>query len=314
MINQTLALVFPGQGSQSVGMLSEIVAQYPNTQSIFAEASAVLGYDLWAMIATGTEAEINNTVHTQPALLAASFAIWQIVRGNTAIAPVILAGHSLGEYTALLCAGAISFQDAIKLVAARGQYMQDAVSYGTGAMGAIIGLPEETVAAVCKDALTSSEQVVSPANFNSLGQVVIAGHKESVERALLLAKERGAKLVTLIPVSVPSHCELMMPAAKRLAELLNTIDIKMPTIPVISNVDVSVYTSQDAIRKGLIRQLYNPVRWVETIQYFVNHGISQVIECGPGKILTGLNKRIDKNLQLMTTSDLVGLNAVLSHS
>jgi len=311
MTEKTLAIVFPGQGSQTVGMLADIAAQYPEVQQTFSEASSVLGYDLWQLSLHGPAQELDKTMHTQPALLAASYAVWRILQARVAIKPALLAGHSLGEYTALVCANTLDFTDAIKLVAARGQYMQDAVAPGVGAMAAIIGMDEAAVASICKQAVASTQEVLSPANFNSTGQIVVAGHKAAVDRAIMLAKEQGAKLAVAIPVSVPSHCELMRPAAERLAALLESIAIHTPNIPVINNVDVAQNTSAEAIRNGLVRQLYMPVRWVETVQKMVQTGITTILECGPGKVLTGLNKRIDKNLQLMTTSDLAGIEAFL---
>lgn len=312
MINQLQAIVFPGQGSQSIGMLTDIAAHYPLVQQTYGIASSVLGYDLWEMVSNGSETDLNNTVHTQPALLAGAYAIWKILREHSDQIPKFLAGHSLGEYTALVCAESITFADGIKLVAARGQYMQEAVAVGVGAMGAIIGLEDANVFDICKEIASLNNEIISPANLNSIGQVVIAGHKSSVEQALKIAKQRGAKLTTLIPVSVPSHCELMHPAAKNLAALLTTIEIKSPVIPVINNADVDIYKSAEQIRDGLTKQLYSPVRWVETIQYLMRHGISEIIECGPGKILSGLNKRIDKNLKLLTSSDLASLQLLLN--
>jgi [acyl-carrier-protein] S-malonyltransferase len=300
-----IGFVFPGQGSQAVGMLADIAQQFSEVETTFAEASAVLDYDLWELVQQGPAAQLDQTLYTQPALLAAEYAIWRIIQREP-IQPVLLAGHSLGEYTALVCAQALTFVDAIQLVAARGQYMQEAVVGQAGAMAALIGLDEASVAAICREAVQSGE-VLSPANFNSIGQVVIAGHREAVERALKLAKERGAKMAVLLPVSVPSHCSLMQPAAERLALLLTTITFHPPIFPIINNVDVKYYDTVDTIRTSLMRQLYMPVRWVETIQAFAQAGVSQVIECGPGKILTGLNKRINKSMQFLTTGDIASL-------
>lgn len=305
-----LSIVFPGQGSQSVGMLSEIAQQFPEVLQTFSEASDALGYDVWALAQHGPKEELDKTARTQPALLAASVAIYKILQTRMPNKPAVLAGHSLGEYTALVCANAISFQDAIKLVAARGEYMQDAVPQGTGAMAAIIGLDEAVVAEICQAAVLPHE-VLSPANFNSVGQIVIAGHKAAVERALPIAKEKGARLSMLIPVSVPSHCALMQPAAERLSALLATIYIQTPAINIINNVNVATYTSPESIKQGLTQQLFSPVRWVETIQALTKSGVTQIIECGPGKVLTGLIKRIDPSLELLTTNDLTGLEAVL---
>ncbi len=309
MTNQ-LAIVFPGQGSQFVGMLADIAKQYPEVKETFAESSSVLDYDLWKLTAEGPAEELDKTIHTQPALLTASYAIWRIIQARKPITPMMLAGHSLGEYTALVCAQSLAFTDAVKLVAARGQYMQEAVSQGTGAMAALIGLDEDVVNEICQQA-KEGDEILSPANFNSIGQIVVAGHKTAVERAIHLAKEKGAKIAMLIPVSVPSHCELMKPAALRLEKLLAVMNLQIPKIPVISNVDVCAYDNVDAIRDGLVRQLFHPVQWVKTIQYFAQNGVTQILECGPGKILSGLNKRIDKNLQLMNTSDLENLNTLL---
>lgn len=310
MSQQQFAIVFPGQGSQSVGMLNDIASQFPEVAETFKEASDVLGYDVWALTQNGPAEELDKTAHTQPALLTASYAIWRILQPRLPSKPTILAGHSLGEYTALVCANAISFADAVRLVAARGEYMQAAVPAGIGSMAAIIGLDDATVAEICKEVATSNE-ILSPANFNSIGQVVIAGHKAAVERALPIAKEKGAKMAVLIPVSVPSHCALMLPAAERLAVLLATISMKSPTIKIINNVNVASYDSPESIQQGLTQQLSKPVRWVETIQALMKEGVTQIIECGPGKVLTGLNKRIDKNLQLYTTNDLANLEIVL---
>jgi [acyl-carrier-protein] S-malonyltransferase len=304
------AIIFPGQGSQSVGMLADIAAQFGEVKKTFDEASAALGYDLWSLVQNGPAEELDKTEHTQPALLAASYAIWQILQSRTSIRPVILAGHSLGEYTALVCAQTLAFADAVKLVAARGQYMQEAVAPGVGAMAALIGLDEATVAAICREA-AQTNAVLSPANFNSVGQIVVAGHKVAVERAIVLAKEQGAKLAVMIPVSVPSHCALMKPAAERLAALLKTIALQAPIFPILNNVDVARYETAASISDGLTRQLYLPVRWVETIQQFEKNGVTHVIECGPGKVLTGLNKRISKNLNYLTTADAASIDSLL---
>jgi [acyl-carrier-protein] S-malonyltransferase len=308
--NTHYGFVFPGQGSQTPGMLADIAEQYPEVLSVFAEASAALGYDLWKFVQTSSKEELDKTEFTQPALLAAGYAVWKIIRKNSDIQPVLLAGHSLGEYTALTCAGSLQFADAIKLVAARGRFMQEAVHAGEGAMAAIIGLDDETVADICQQTLQANE-VLSPANFNSIGQVVIAGHSAAVLRAVELAKEKGARMAVIIPVSVPSHCALMKPAAERLAELLNSISVATPILPVLNNVDAKIYENAEQIRDGLVRQLYMSVRWVDIINYYVNANVKQIIECGPGKILTGVNKRIDKSLLVSATNDLLSLDTVL---
>ena len=309
-----IGIVFPGQGSQSVGMLSDIATQFDEVKQTFSEASSVLGYDLWALTSEGPAEKLDTTTYTQPALLTASYALYKILTSRTDIKPALLAGHSLGEYTALVCANAIAFSDAVKLVAARGQFMQDAVAPKVGAMAAIIGLDNADVESICNDVRHETKQILSPANFNSIGQVVIAGHAAAVEKAMLIAKEKGAKMAVLIPVSVPSHCELMREAAERLSELIKTIEIKSPTMTVINNVDVNAYTDANSIRTGLVRQLSMPVRWVDTIQYFVTNDVTNIIECGPGKVLSGLNKRINKSLNLSNTADLSALDALLKFS
>lgn len=311
MTMNKFAIVFPGQGSQAVGMLADVASEFSEISAVFNEASQVLGYDLQAMAFNGPADELNKTVHTQPALLAASYALYKVLQSKQMEPPAMLAGHSLGEYTALVCANALSFSDAIKLVAARGQYMQEAVAEGVGAMAAIIGLDEDQVKAVCEEA-REAQEVLAPANYNSVGQIVIAGHHAAVLRAMELAKSKGAKMAVQIPVSVPSHCELMRPAAERLANLLQTITISPPTIPVLSNVDVAVYADAAGIRDGLTRQLFSPVRWVETIKAMIQHDITRIIECGPGKVLTGLNKRIDKTLNLQAVGDLASLQTTMN--
>jgi [acyl-carrier-protein] S-malonyltransferase len=308
---KSFGFVFPGQGSQTVGMLADIAAAYPQVEATYAEASSVLGYDLWKLVQQGPSEELDKTVHTQPALLAASFAIWRIITAKNTEKPTLVAGHSLGEYTALVSANAISFSDAIRLVAARGQFMQEAVPAGEGALAALVGLDDAVVRDICEKAALNGE-ILAPANFNSPGQVVIAGSKIAVERALVLAKEAGVKIAKLLAVSVPSHCELMKPAAKKLSDMLASMNIKTPEFPVLNNVDVMVYSSPDSIRDGLIRQLFMPVRWVETIQTFANSGVSFIAECGPGKVLTGLNKRIEPQLQFTSSNDLATLTNLMA--
>lgn len=304
------AFVFPGQGSQSLGMLSALAAEHPVVQETFATASTVLGYDLWDLTQVGPEEKLGQTEFTQPALLVAAYAAWQVyLQQPMAKKPQYLAGHSLGEYTAWVCSGALAFTDAVYLVSKRGQAMQLAVPQGVGAMAAIIGLEDDVVAAVCKEAQES--QVCSPANYNSIGQVVIAGHTAAVERAIVIAKSKGAKIAKLIPVSVPSHCALMKKAAEELSPLLASIDFEKPMIPVVSNVDASLPSTAADIRLSLERQLTRPVRWVETIQFFMKAGVQHIVECGPGKVLTGLNKRIDSQLGLTAYSDPASLADVL---
>lgn len=303
------AIVFPGQGSQTLGMLSDIASEHAIVQETFAQASNVLGYDLWALVQDGPSEDLNRTDRTQPALLAASVAIWRVWNEQNGKQPEFLAGHSLGEYSALVCAGAIAFEDAIKLVELRGQYMLEAVPEGTGSMAAIIGLDDDAIAKACEDA--AQEQVVSPVNFNSPGQVVIAGHKEAVERASALCKEAGAKRALPLAVSVPSHCSLMSPAAEKLAAQLETINVKSPTFKVINNVDVAIESDPAAIKEALKRQLFSPVRWSETVQFFAANDVSLQIEVGPGKVLSGLAKRIDKSVSGVATTDVASLTSAL---
>ena len=303
------ALVFPGQGSQSVGMLADVAREFSEIEATFAEASSVLQFDLWKLTQEGPGEELDKTVNTQPALLAASYAIWRILQNNKVDLPTLLAGHSLGEYTALVCAQSLDFADAIKLVAARGQYMQDAVPSGEGALAAIVGLDDEAVNAVCAKA--AEGDVLAPANYNSPGQIVIAGKTAAVQRAIILAKEAGAKLAKQLAVSVPSHCILMQPAAERLAELLKTIKIQTPRIPVINNVDAVLYDDAESICNGLTRQLYMPVRWVDIIDHFKNSHVTRIIECGPGKVLSGLNKRIATDIEMANTADLASLQKII---
>ncbi|QXO18221.1 MULTISPECIES: ACP S-malonyltransferase [Vibrio] len=302
------AIVFPGQGSQAVGMLAELGEQYDVVKQTFAEASDALGYDLWALVQNGPAEDLNQTFRTQPALLASSVAIWRVWQELGLEQPQVLAGHSLGEYSALVCAGVIDFKAAIKLVELRGQLMQEAVPAGTGAMFAIIGLDDEAIAKACEEA--AQGDVVSPVNFNSPGQVVIAGQKDAVERAGALCKEAGAKRALPLPVSVPSHCALMQPAADKLAVALEALEFNVPQIPVINNVDVAAETDPAKIKDALVRQLHSPVRWTEGVQKMSEQGIETLIEVGPGKVLTGLTKRIVKTLNAQAVNDIASLDAV----
>ena len=299
--DQTLAMVFPGQGSQSVGMLSGLGQTYPLVKESFREASDTLGYDLWKLVMEGPETDLNRTDRTQPAMLAAGVAVWRIWQAQGGKRPALMAGHSLGEYTALVCADALVFADAIALVAERGRCMQEAVPAGSGAMAAILGLDDAEVVDVC--ARAAEGRVVAAVNFNSPGQVVIAGDAVAVQRAMELAKAAGAKRAVPLTVSVPSHCELMRPAAERFARQLQRAVIKPPVIPVIQNVDVTAHESPDAIRESLKQQLYNPVQWVKTVEKMRGDGIQRVIEAGPGKVLAGLCKRIDKELEAVAVYD-----------
>ncbi|WP_334320910.1 ACP S-malonyltransferase [Gilliamella apicola] len=303
------AMVFPGQGSQTVGMLKDLADNYPIVKSTFAEASEVLGYDLWALIQTGPAEELNKTWQTQPALLASSVAIYRVWQSENGSEPDFMAGHSLGEYSALVCAGVIDFKDAIKLVELRGKLMQEAVPNGTGAMYAIIGLDNDSIRLACEQA--AQGQVVAPVNFNSPGQVVIAGNKEAVERAGALCKEAGAKRALPLAVSVPSHCSLMKPAADKLASTLNSITFNAPKFAVINNVDVKVESAADNIKAALVAQLYSPVRWTETVEEMANQGVTLLVEMGPGKVLTGLTKRIVDTLSGCAVNDKASLDAAL---
>ena len=304
-----LAFVFPGQGSQSVGMMQGW-GDRAEVRATFAEASDALGQDLWKLVTDGPAELLNQTVNTQPAMLAADIAAWRVWQTAGGTAPALLAGHSLGEYAALVAAGALDFADAVKLVRFRAEAMQAAVPEGVGAMAAILGLDDDAVRAVCAEA--AAGEVVEAVNLNSPGQVVIAGNKAAVERAMALAKEQGAKRALPLPVSVPSHSSLMLPAAEKLLAHLQTMAITIPTIPVLHNTDVQSHTEPDAIRAALAKQLHTPVRWVETVQALKAAGIERVIECGPGKVLAGLNKRIDDSLPTVALVDEASLAAALN--
>tara|TARA_Y100001963_G_scaffold101540_1_gene139677 strand:+ start:840 stop:1775 length:936 start_codon:yes stop_codon:yes gene_type:complete len=305
-----LAIVFPGQGSQSVGMLADLYAEFDIVKQTFTEASDALGYDLWALVANGPEADLNETQRTQPALLTASVAVWRLWQQQGGVQPAYFAGHSLGEYSALVCAGVLSLSDTVKLVEKRGNYMQQAVPAGVGAMSAIIGLDDAAIAAACEQA--AQGEVVSPVNYNSPGQVVIAGHKAAVERAGELCKAAGAKRALPLPVSVPSHCALMQPAAEKLAIDLAALNFNHAVIPVVNNVDVVITNDAAAIKDALVRQLYSPVRWTETIEWLAAQGVTDVLELGAGKVLSGLIKRINKELTTGSVGDVASLQAALS--
>ncbi len=307
--DKSLAFVFPGQGSQSIGMLSELAQHYPEVGITFDTAQEAMGVDLWHVIQQGPEEDLNQTHITQPAMLAASVAVWRVWRSRDGKLPALMAGHSLGEYTALVCAGALSLESAVMVVSERGRFMQEAVPDGRGAMAAILGLDDERVVDICTQAAQGA--VVDAVNFNSPGQVVIAGNTEAVARAMEAAKQSGAKRVLLLPVSVPSHCSLMEPAALRLKEMLQDIEIRSPAIPVINNVDVAVHNDPEAIKDALMRQLCCPVRWVEIIQHMASNGIDTLVECGPGKVLAGLNRRIDKTMAAFPVYDTVTLEAAM---
>ena len=303
------AMVFPGQGSQTVGMLVELAGDYPIVQETFKQASEVLGYDLWQLVQEGPAEELNKTWQTQPALLTASVAVYRVWQQKyPALKPEVMAGHSLGEYSALVCAGVLDFQDAVKLVELRGKLMQQAVPEGTGAMYAIIGLDNDAIINACKQA--EQGEVVSAVNFNSPGQVVIAGAKAAVERAAALCKEAGAKRALPLAVSVPSHCALMKPAADQLSVSLESITLKAPVVAVLNNVDVKAETDAVAIRNALVRQLYSPVRWTETVEKMAQNGVEVLVEVGPGKVLNGLTKRIVDSLQAVSVNDVKSLDSI----
>ncbi|HFA2891453.1 TPA: ACP S-malonyltransferase [Neisseria gonorrhoeae] len=304
----SFAFFFPGQGSQSLGMMNGF-AEHAIVKNTFDEASAILGQDLWAMI-NGSDAEIiGQTVNTQPIMLAAGVAVYRAyleVGGKT---PAAVAGHSLGEYTALVAAEALDFADAVKLVRLRAELMQSAVPQGVGAMAAILGLEDEQVRQICAE--SAQGEVVEAVNFNSPGQVVIAGNAAAVGRTMAAAKEAGAKRALPLPVSVPSHCSLMKPAADKLAEALKTVEIKQPQIRVIHNADVAAYDDADKIKDALVRQLYSPVRWTETVNALVSDGIAESAECGPGKVLAGLAKRINKAAACSALTDAGQITAFI---
>lgn len=310
-MNQTLAFVFPGQGSQAIGMLAELAGDYPQIGEAFTEAADALGYDLWQLCQDGPEAELNRTDRTQPAILAASVALWRVWEANSSVRPAFVAGHSLGEYSALVVAGVISFADALRLVERRGQLMQQAVPAGEGAMAAILGLADEQIIALCAEA--AQGEVVSAVNFNAPGQVVIAGQAAAVERAIEACKAAGAKRAIPLPVSVPSHCALMKPAAEQLSRDFEQLSWKQPQITLVQNVSARPAADLDALRKQLVEQLYSPVRWVESIEFMAAQGVTDLIECGPGKVLSGLNKRCVKGIATHNLDSAAGLSAALTH-
>jgi [acyl-carrier-protein] S-malonyltransferase len=302
----SLAIVFPGQGSQSIGMMKGF-GDMPVVERTFLEANAILGIDLWTLVREGPAESLNQTVNTQPVMLVAGVACWRAWREKKGPMPQWLAGHSLGEYSALVAADSLRFEDALPLVRLRAQAMQEAVPEGTGGIAAIIGLDAAKVHDVCREA--AQGEVLEPANLNSPVQVVIAGHRAAVERGMALAKEKGAKIATMLPMSAPSHCSLMKPAAARLRERLDAIDVRKPMIPVIQNRNVEASTDPARIRDALVEQLDHPVRWVETIQYLGHKGVTRVVECGPGKVLTGLSKRIVPDIEYIALQDSATLAA-----
>ena len=305
----SLAFVFPGQGSQAVGMLAALAADEPAVEQTFSAASHALGYDLWALVQNGPESALNATDKTQPAMLAAGVAVWRAWHANGGARPSFLAGHSLGEYTALVCAGALELDAAVRLVEFRGQIMQEAMPEGRGAMAAVLGLADDAVREGCAEA--AQGEVVEAVNFNAPGQVVIAGHASAVARATEILLARGARRAVALPVSVPSHCSLMREAAGRLAARLDAIKIVEPRIPIIHNVDACEHTDTRAIREALVAQLHRPVLWVDTVRALAERGVVRVIECGPGKVLQGLVKRTDRALESAAIHDPQSLHAQL---
>lgn len=306
------ACVFPGQGSQSVGMMKGY-ADFPIVRETFAEASNILGQDFWAMVNEGPIEKLNLTVNTQPLMLMAGIAVYRAWEQLGDAKPVFLAGHSLGEYAALVASGALAFADALPLVCLRAELMQQAVPEGTGGMAAILGLDDEAVQAICDEITSSSKgELLEPANFNSPGQIVVAGHKNAVLRGMELATSRGAKRVVMLPVSVPSHCSLMSQAADRMQQKLELVTFRSPKIPLLHNADVRQHDDPTIIKRILIQQLYRPVRWTETIRFFAASGVVHVLECGPGKVLSGLNKRIDGNLHSFALTDGIALQHAAS--
>ena len=300
-MSQSLAFVFPGQGSQAVGMLASVAEQFPQIKATFDEASEVLGTDLWQLVQEGPAEVLNRTDMTQPVLLTASVALWRVWNEQGGATPAYMSGHSLGEYSALVCAGALAFKDAVKLVNKRGLFMQAAVPAGEGAMAAIIGLDDAAIEAACAQAAQGG--VVSAVNYNSPGQVVIAGQTGAVNRAIDLCKEAGAKRALPLPISVPSHCALMKPAAEQLAVELETITINMPAIPVVQNVTAAIAADAAEIKANLVQQLYRPVLWVDCVNFMAGNGVERLLEGGPGKVLSGLNKRIIRGLDVASIAD-----------
>lgn len=305
-----LALVFPGQGSQKVGMLAELAQAHPVLLDSFREASDALGYDVWALIQEGPQDSLNLTEKTQPLLLTASVALWRLWCSLGGARPSLLAGHSLGEFSALVCAGTLEFADAVRLVRARGQFMQTAVPVGEGAMAAILGLDDDAIVAICGQVQDAG--VVEAVNFNAPGQVVIAGQVAAVEQAIALCKEQGAKRAMPLPVSAPFHTSLMKPAGERLQEAMAGLVLKAPAIPVVHNVHCQTETDPEAIRALLVRQIHSPVQWTGCVRYLVAQGVDTALECGPGRVLGGLNKRIERNLNSLGIDDPAGLEQALA--
>lgn len=308
----SLAFVFPGQGSQAVGMLSSLAAAEPVIEKTFADASDVLGYDLWKLCQSGPEADLNSTERTQPAMLAAGVAVWRVWRRRGGAAPTVMSGHSLGEFTALVCADSLDFATAIELVRFRGEVMQAAVPLGRGAMAAVLGLEDAEVEAACAEA--AQGEVVEAVNYNAPAQVVIAGVTSAVERAIEACKARGAKRTIPLPVSVPSHSSLMKPAAEQLRARLEQTEVRSPLVPEIYTVDVRKHGHPQGIREALVQQLFSPVRWAETVRRMIDSGATHIVECGPGKVLTGLNRRVErrKEISVFALEDSQSIDAAVT--
>lgn len=308
-VNKTLAFVFPGQGSQKIGMLSELAEKYQTITDTFAEASEVLGYDLWDLVQNGTQEDITLTERTQPLLLTASVSVWRVWQQEGGVQPVLMAGHSLGEWSALVCAGVVAFKDAVRLVRNRGAYMQEAVPKGEGAMAAIIGLDDEAIKSICVDACQGEE--VAAVNFNSPGQVVIAGNASAVDRAIEGCKEAGAKRALPLPVSAPFHTNLMQPAADRLAAEIIATEFSAPNTLVVHNVHANTESDPEKIKQLMIDQICSPVLWVDCVNTLRTNGIETIVECGAGKVLSGLCKRIESSLATLATEDVASLEKSL---
>jgi [acyl-carrier-protein] S-malonyltransferase len=306
------AFVFPGQGSQKVGMLAAAHAAFPAVRATFAEASAALGTDVWSLVQGGPQEALNLTATTQPVLLTASVALWRAWCEAGGATPALLAGHSLGEFSALVCAGSLGFADALRLVRQRGEFMQTAVPVGQGGMAAIIGLDDDSINRICAEVSAAGEGEVAAVNFNSPGQVVIAGHAAAVERASAELKAGGAKRALPLPVSAPFHTALMRPAGERLQEALASVTMHAPAIPVVHNVHAQPESDPERIRALLVEQIYSPVQWTRCMAYIAAQGVTQVVECGPGKVLSGLNKRIDGALQSHALEDPAGMAEALA--
>jgi [acyl-carrier-protein] S-malonyltransferase len=305
-----LAFVFPGQGSQKIGMLAELAEQNPIIEKTFNEASEVLGYDMWQLIQQGEQDEINLTQRTQPILLTCSVAIWRLWNEKQGTLPNQMAGHSLGEWSALVCANVIDFADALKIVEARGKYMQQAVPVGQGTMAAIIGLDDQTILKACSEA--SCLGVVDAVNFNAPGQVVIAGSNDAVERAMEICKSAGAKRALPLPVSAPFHTSLMKPAADNLAEMVNAVSFRAPEVPIMHNVHAKNENDPQVIKALMLEQIYSPVKWVDCVKQLKESGASTLVECGPGKVLSGLAKRIDRELIALATDSAADFDVALT--